>query len=282
MRTCTTLLIIFLSFYLFAQKTTNLCGEYKYIVPDNVSLTDAKNIAIERARLDAIAKEFGTSVSQTNLSSMHTQNGTTQTDFLSLGGTEVNGTWLGDKSSPEISINYEQNMLVVNAKVCGTAREITRAHTDLIIKILCNEIESERFKNNDRISIEFKTPIDGYLAIFLRDDYLDIVSCLLPYENENGKARKIKRNKKQQLLSTKDPLYPYKEETILVTNKDIEFNTIIIVFSEDEFSMPNTESGEYLPELSIEAFTKWLRRNRIKDEQMQVLEKNIEIRKTNN
>ena len=274
-----TLLLLFVAFTCYSQKTVNLCGEYRYVAPDNVSPADAKRTAIERARLDAMAKEFGTNVSQTNLSSMHINNGTTETDFLSMGGTEVKGDWLGDTQEPEIKIEYEQDALVVTAKVCGKAREIINADIELLVEVLCNGIESERFKNNDRLSVNFKTPVNGYLAVFLRDDYNDIVSCLLPYENENGKARMIKRNTTNVLLSTKDPIYPYQEETILVTSRDQEFNTLIFVFSEKEFSMPNTENGEYLPELSIEDFQKWLRRNKVKDSQMQTIEKAVEIRK---
>lgn len=273
------LLLLFIAFTCYSQKTVNVCGEYRYTAPDNVSPADAKRIAIERARLDAMAKEFGTNVSQTNLSTMHTNNGATTTDFLSMGGTEVKGDWLGDTQDPEIKIEYEQNALVVTAKVCGKAREIINANIELLIEVLCNGIESERFKNNDRLSVNFKTPVNGYLAVFLRDDYNDIVSCLLPYENENGKARMIKRNTTNVLLSTKDPIYPYHEETILVTSRDQEFNTLIFVFSEKEFSMPNTENGEYLPELSIEDFQKWLRKNRVKDNQMQTIERPVEIRK---
>ena len=107
---------------------------------------------------------------------------------------------------------------------------------------------------------------------------MGVVSCLLPYETENGKARYVKRGKLSVLLSTQDPLYPYKEETIMVTDKSIEYNTLIIMFSEHEFVMPNTENGEFLPELSISAFQKWLRNNRVKDGKMQVIEKHIEIR----
>ena len=273
------LLLLFTAFMCYSQKTVEVCGEYRYVAPDNESPADAKRIAIERARLDAMAKEFGTNVSQTNLSTMHATDGRTESDFLSIGGTEVKGDWLGDTKEPEIKIEYEQNSLVVTAQVCGKAREIKSADIELSVKVLCNDIESERFKNNDRLSVNFRTPVNGYLAVFLRDDYMDIVSCLLPYENENGKARKIKRNETNVLLSTKDPLYPYMEETILVTSREQEFNTLIFVFSEKEFSMPNTENGEYLPEISVEDFQKWLRKNRIKDEQMQTIEKPVEIRK---
>ena len=279
MRFGITVLFLFIVFACYSQKTVNICGEYRYVAPDNVSPADAKRIALERARLEAMAKEFGTNVSQTNLSTTHIKNGETETDFLSMGGTEVKGDWFGDTQEPEINISYEQNSLVVTAKVCGKAREIVSSAVDLSIKLFCNGIESERFKNNDRLSVEFRTPVDGYLAVFLRDDNMGIVSCLMPYETENGKARAMKRNKTSILLSTKDPLYPYREETILVTTQEQEFNTLVFVFSEKEFSMPNTENGEYLPELSIEDFQKWLRKNRINDETMQTIEKSIQINK---
>lgn len=261
-----------------AQKTVTICGEYRYIAPENVSPAEAKATATERARLEAMANEFGTNVSQTNLNTTRTNNGEAQNDFLSFGGTEVKGNWLGDTKEPEISVTYEQNQLVVTAKVCGKAREIVNASVNLSVKVLCNGVESERFKNNDKLSVVLKTPVHGYLAIFLRDDVNGIVACLLPYETENGKARKIKRNEFYTLLSTSDPLYPYREETILVTEREQEFNTLIFVFSENEFAMPNTENGEYLPELSIPDFQKWLRRNRMRDEKMQTLEKVIDIR----
>ncbi len=261
-----------------AQKAVTVCGEYRYVAPENVPLADAKTTAIERARLEAMANEFGTNISQTNLNTTHIDNGVVQNDFLSMGGTEVKGDWLGDTKEPEIVVAYEQNMLIVTAKVCGKARELVNAGVDLFVKVLCNGIESEQFKNNDQLSVVLKSPVNGYLAIFLRDDVTSTVACLLPYETENGKARKIKRNESYTFLSTKDPLYPYREETILVTSREQEFNTLIFVFSENEFAMPNTESGEYLPELSIPDFQKWLRKNRMKDERMQTVEKITDIR----
>ena len=100
----------------------------------------------------------------------------------------------------------------------------------------------------------------------------------MPYETENGKARSVALNANYTFLSTKDPLYPYREETILVTQKKSEFNTLLFVFSQNPFAMPITEQGEFLPELSVADFQKWLRKNRVKDEKMQVTEKVVEIR----
>lgn len=272
------LFLFFLSVHSFCQRVVNVCGDYKYIAPENVSPAEAKSIAVERARLTALANEFGTNVSQTNLTTTHITNGKTTSDIISLGETQVKGDWLGDIREPQVEVYYEQDRLVVFASVCGKARAIQNAEVELLISVLCNGIESERFYNNNRLSVDFKAPIDGYLSIFLRDDNVGIVSCLMPYETENGKARSIALNTNYTFLSTKDPMYPYREETILVTQKKSEFNTLLFVFSQNPFAMPITEQGEFLPELSVTDFQKWLRKNRVKDEKMQVVEKVVEIR----
>lgn len=273
------LLFLLISLYSLGQRVVNICGEYKYIVPENVSLAEAKAIAIERARLTAIANEFGTTVSQTNLATTHIENGTTRNDFLSLGETEVKGDWLGDTKEPEIRPVYENNQLVIYASVCGKVRELKTAEVELRMQIMSNGIETERFKNNDKVAIRFKSPVNGYVAIFVRDDNAGIVSCMLPYANENGKARVVKNSKEYIYLSTDDPIYPYQEETILVTNKKVEFNTFVLVFAEKEFAMPLSDMGEFVPELSIEHFQRWLRKNRINDKTMQTIEKTIQINK---
>lgn len=273
------LLFLLISLYSLGQRVVNICGEYKYIVPENVSLAEAKAIAIERARLTAIANEFGTTVSQTNLATTHIENGTTRNDFLSLGETEVKGDWLGDTKEPEIRPVYENNQLVIYASVCGKVRELKTAEVELRMQIMSNGIETERFKNNDKVAIRFKSPVNGYVAIFVRDDNAGIVACMLPYENENGKARVVKNSKEYIYLSTDDPIYPYQEETILVTNKKVEFNTFVLVFAETEFAMPLSDMGEFVPELSVESFQRWLRRNRMSDKTMQTIEKTIQINK---
>ena len=89
----------------------------------------------------------------------------------------------------------------------------------------------------------------------------------------------MKNSKEYIYLSTADPIYPYQEETILVTNKKIEFNTFVLVFAQNEFSMPLSEMGEFVPEISVENFQKWLRRNRMSDKTMQTIEKTIQINK---
>ena len=264
--------------YTYAQKIRNVSGEYTYYPPENISLEQAKTMVVERARINAIANEFGANVSQTNTVAISVQNGESETNFQSLGTTEVNGDWISDIKDPEIVVTYEGGMLVISAKVWGKVRERKRADFELSIQTLCNGIESDKFKNNDRFSVRFRSPVKGYFSIWLADDNMRQVYCLLPYENANGEAREIQSRKEYILLSTTDEQYPYREETILTTERDVEFNRLVFIFSTACFTMPLTEQGEYLPELSTTDFDKWLQRNRIKDENMYVIQKMIEIK----
>lgn len=96
-----------------AQKIKKVDAEYIYHAPENVSLEEAKRIALERVKLQAIADEFGTVVSQSNFTTVTNRNGQSDVDFLSLGGSEVKGEWIETIGEPEYAISYEQNMLVI-------------------------------------------------------------------------------------------------------------------------------------------------------------------------
>lgn len=273
------ILLMLFSWGVYGQKVVNGQGEYVYHAPENITLEQARQVAIERARLDAIAKAFGTDVSQTNMVTVSTKGESSETSFNSMGGTEVKGEWMADTKEPEISINYESGMLVVGVRVWGKIREKTKVDYELSVQILCNGMESEKFRNNDRLSVRFKSPVKGYLSIYLLDDNVHQAYCLLPYENEDGRARAIKNNETRILLSTEDPVYPYREETILTTERTIEYDRLVFVFSKNQFAMPLTDMGDYLPELSTMDFERWLQKNRIKDTEMTVLEKVVEIKK---
>lgn len=271
-------------FFLFAtniqaQRLATVCGEYCYQVPGEISLNRAKQIAIDKARNTAIANEFGQVVTQSTNTTIHSLGTQSSIQSDSYASTESKAIWLSDTKEPEVSIAYENGVMVITASVCGKAREIKTAEAELKMQVTCNGIESERFKNKEKVAIRFKSPVNGYASIFFRDDNAGIIYCMMPYENEDGTAREVKSNKEYIYLSTEDPIYPYQEETILVTDKTVEFDTFILVFSKKDFSIPASEIGEFVPELPVECFQKWLRKNRINDETMQTIEKTIQISK---
>lgn len=271
--------ITLFSLDLTAEKTRNVSATITFHPPENLTIEDAKRTAVERARIQAIADEFGTTVSQANFTNIVNDNGNSDIKFQSIGFSEVKGEWIADTKEPEFSISYEGSMLVVTVTVWGKIREKKKAEVDLSVKTLRNGNESETFKDSDRFSVEFQSPINGYLSIWLIDDKEQQSYCLVPYENENGVAREIKSRKPYILLSTKDTMYPYQEETILTASSDRETNRLIIIFSSNKFSIPLTESGEFVPELTASKFEKWLQKNRNKDENMIVTERILEITK---
>ena len=95
---------------LYAQKARKVCGEYIYYVPTNQSLEQAKNIALDRAKIKALADEFGTIVSQTNSTVLTNENGKTDNRFFSLSGSEVKGEWLENDGEPQYEILYEKKV----------------------------------------------------------------------------------------------------------------------------------------------------------------------------
>ena len=76
--------MLFLSVVVFAQRTEKVRAEYVYYPPENVSLEEAKRIALERAKIQAIANEFGMVVAQSNATLVSNRNGESSADFSSL------------------------------------------------------------------------------------------------------------------------------------------------------------------------------------------------------
>lgn len=105
------LMCITFSICCFSQQTKTVDGEYTYFVPENVDLGKAKQIALERAKIQLIANEFGTIVSQSNSTSIKNDNGKSEIDFISVGGSEVKGEWIETIDKPRFDISYEKDIL---------------------------------------------------------------------------------------------------------------------------------------------------------------------------
>ena len=279
--------LCFLCVGAFAQRTEKVRAEYIYHAPENISLEEAKRIALERAKIQAIADEFGTIVSQSNITMVSNRNGESSSDFFSLGGSEVKGEWIETIGKPEYEINYEQSMLVVKAMVSGRIREIVSAQIDLKAEVLCNgtDLKFARtdFKSGDDLYLYFQSPVNGYLAVYLLDEVSQMVYCLLPYKSSSEAVTPIEKDKPYTFFSAKhagDKGHLVDEYTMTCTNP-VERNTIYVVFSPNEFAKANSNNvDELLPqELSFEEFQKWLSKGRNWDNTMVVLNENITISK---
>ena len=269
----------------FSQKTQKVTASYTYYAPENVTLEEAKRTALDRAKTSAIADAFGTLVTQSNSTIMTNQNGQTDSRFLSLGGSEVKGEWIETTKEPEYNIRYEGDMLIVSVTVSGRIREITSAGIDIIAKLLRNgteeKFESNEFKNGDDMYLYFKSPVDGYLVVYLLDETTQEVYCLLPYKASGEGAYRIEHDKPYVLFSAKhEQTNPnIVDEYTLTCSRDVEYNDLYVIFSPDVFVKANSsDSEELLPkQLPNEAFQKWLIKHRKKDEQISILNKQVKI-----
>lgn len=277
------LLFLWSSMVCMAVPIKTICGEYTYIVPDNVSREDAKRTAAERARIDALATEYGTLVSQNNTTFVSNRNGESDVVFQSLGGSDVRGEWLGDSDEPtfRFSVDERTGETSVYARVCGKSREITRSEVPLQIRILRNgtqpNYESEAFRTNDDLYLSFLSPVDGYLDVFLLDDSKQVV-CMLPYQAQSDGAYTVAANRQYVFFSqAQAPLTerPLVDEYVMTCNAAQETNYLFCVFSTQPFSKPAMPNGV----LSLEDFTAWRARLLRHDPHAQVSLKTIIIRK---
>ena len=272
---------------ILAQRTEKVRAEYIYHAPENISLEEAKRIALDRAKIQAIADEFGTIVSQSNTTLVSNRNGESSSDFFSLGGSEVKGEWIETIGQPEYQINYEQGMLVVKAIVSGHIREIVSAQIDIKAEVLCNgtDLKFARtdFKSGDDLYLYFQSPVDGYLAVYLLDEVSPMVYCLLPYKSSSEAVTPIEHDKPYIFFSAKhagDKAHLVDEYT-MTCNSSVERNTIYIVFSPNKFAKANSNNVEELlpQELSFEEFQKWLIKTKNIDNKIAVIRTNIVIRR---
>ena len=287
-------IIVFLLITLpvFSQKIKTVEGEYMYHAPENVTIEQAKRTAVERAKIQALADEFGTIVSQSSTTSIANINGQSSTNVLVLSGSDVKGEWIEDLGEPKVQVNYEGDMLVVTAKVKGKAREILSAGVDFTSKILRNgkedKFESDDFKNGDDLYLAFQTPAKGYLAVYLVDAE-NRAYCLLPYRNMDD-IYQVNANKRYLFFSQEEAPaeeQPLVDEYALTCERQMEYNYIYVIFSRNQFTKANdAASNKQIDgyagaprELSYEDFQKWLGKCMKHDAEMNMKKIPITIKK---
>ena len=259
---------------LFAQKVKTVSAEYTFYVPETMSVEEAKRTALDRAKIQAIADEFGTIVSQSTSIVISTKNGESDSQFFAIGGSDVKGEWIETIGEPKYDIDgSDPRLLVVTCKVTGKAREIVSAKIDFIAKPLRNgtelKFESTEFRNGDYLYMFFQSPASGYLMIYLVDEPSELVYCILPYKKSDGTPKKIESDKEYILFSQKfsEPQERrFVDEYEMTCNKEKEYNDVYILFSEEPFSKM-LMSGEFDYKFPITSnlrdFQKWLSRARI-------------------
>lgn len=272
-----------------AQRTDKVSATYTYTATKTMPVSQAEQIALERAKIQAIAEKYGTLVSQSNTTYVRNNDGKSTIDFNSVSSSDVKGEWIETIGEPEFSNPiFEKDIYSVTVTVKGTIREIVSSQVDLDYAVLCNGFESRnertQFKNGDDMYLRFQSPVDGFLAVYLVDHNAGSVYCLLPYARSGMASQTIEHDKKYIFFSSQyaeDEVKNKVDEYNLTTSVEQERDDIVVLFSPNKFTKANSEqTDEMLPrELSLKAFDTWLGSVKRKDKDF--VEKRIvlEIRK---
>lgn len=285
-RKLTLFAILLFPLTLCAQRVQKVCGEYTYYAETNQSLNDAKRAALENAKIQALAQEFGTVISQSNAQKDTYANGEENSYFFSLSASEVKGEWLEDVGEPTYDVSFVQDMLVVKCKVCGKARELSNEAVDFTATVLRNGTEAKfadtNFRSGDDMFLLFRSPADGYVAAYLIDE-TPTAYCLLPYMGNATGQQPVKHDKEYIFFS---PAHVSKgtgtiDEYTLTCSNDIERNQIYVIFSPKPFTKAlDSQVNDGLPrQLNYKDFSKWLGTCRKRDTKMGVKVMHIEIKK---
>lgn len=269
---------------LWGQKIKTISGEYTYYADPNMSVKEATMAAIENARLQAIAREFGTLLTQNTQQQDMVTNDRESNFFMQLNSMEVKGEWIRDVDEPKTTSEIlSDGTLAIKAKVKIEARAISNAATDFDVKVLRNGTDlrfvNTNFKKDDELYLYLKTPVDGYVAVYLIDE-TPTAYCLLPYGNDDDGQQPVKRNKENVFFSP--DMAPECDRNMVdelkMTCSDelIELNQLYVIFSPNPFTKAiDNKGGELVSDelllpsqLSYKNFSKWLSKLRTRDPQM--------------
>lgn len=268
-----------------ASDIKTVTGESTFYGESSHSLNDCKRFALEQARIAALAKEFGTTISQ-DVYQRDMMSGATESNYFSmLNRTEVNGEWIADEGEPAYDVSHDaDNNFVVTCKVKGKARRLTNEAPEFIASVLRNGNEPRfadtRFREGDDLKLFFRAPVNGYLVVYLVDDKRNVYS-LLPYSNQSDGMVRTIRDRDYVFFDTAkaDKDFGEPDEIYITLDGDVERNQLYVLFSPNSFSraVDSSSSADLPRSLSYDAFTKWLTNVRKRDPKMGMKVMHLEL-----
>lgn len=264
----------------------NISGEYTFYGDSHHSPQQCKEAALQGAIAEALAREFGTVVSQSIMQQETLSGGSEATFFDALNVSEVKGEWISDTREPEYEFlpPAPDGSLIVRCKVWGKARPVSNRAVEFDSKVLRNGA-SERnadthFRSGDELALSFRTPVDGFVVVYLLSADRRVYR-LLPYMDYNEGAVKVNHDKDYTFFhaSSGEREHGTVDEMVLYTDMPVERNRIYVIFSPNRFDRPVDHfTAEGAPRsLSYEDFSRWLQKARLNDDRLNVRLTNIDI-----
>ena len=292
------LLFSFVAYSGFSQKEIATVGENLMRIEKNQTMLKAQEMALQQAKIDGIERVFGRVIINGN--STYLQNKSlnksieTKSSFAFFSDSFVKGEWVRNTSEPIFTFQTLNGEQWLKVKVAGIVREIESGPITFKLNTLnCEKATcvTEIFRNDQDFFVQFKSPENGYLALYLDDPNLGETSRILPYQDTRlyQGSVPIQRNKEYIFFSKKNDqlseIGAVDELNFkLPRGVDSEQYKLFILFSPDSFSTPLLEDkshlfldrsmlnrGILLPKSMPSAkFQEWLQKVRINKRKLQV------------
>lgn len=250
-----------------AQKPIRVKATETYRANKNETTADAERISLERAKIKALQEVFGENISESSSGIVSTQ--FDENFYSSYSNTSVKGEWIETIGEPVFEYSFDDRMPIVTCTVEGLVKEIQGIRAEyeaVVLKHSPNKkFASNDFSDGDEMFLYFKSPVSGFINVFLvcRDD--DNALCLLPYRESKEGSFKVNADTEYYLFSKEaapsgqDDLV---DEYILSSDRQREFDDIVVIFSPEEFNKVGLnvkkDDLEAIKETSIKKFNDWL------------------------
>lgn len=264
------ILLMASAFAVAIAKDVTLEGKYSFVLPASMSESEGRAIALERAMAQALADEFGTLISSEAWTDIVNDNSESDVYFRQLGNSLVKGEWIRTLSEPEYRKYVSpEGETVIEVFVKGKARALESAPIKLkaFVSLPNSKIESNRFNAGSRFILNFTTPVDGFLSIYIADEN-GMVTRLLPYAGEAVSSTPVVAMKEYLFFDSQEG---FEEQYTFETDKKKERNIVYVLFSRNDYVRPIDKSGnDGLRVLRHENFLEWLSESRLIDRSLQV------------
>lgn len=270
----------------FSQQLERSSGSANVLVENTMTKNEAREQAHELAIINAIENAFGTYVEQET--DITIQGGR---DYFSIiGATKVKGDWIETikktykEDTRSISTkNGIENEIWITCNITGKVRKSTNLKAAINYETLNTPDKRSRrrdYDSGENLYLYFKSPVDGYLSVFLEDE--DSVYRLLPDPSMTGKefsAVSVKADQEYILFSKDNEVNNFggkaRECELFTQPNQNEVNKLYLIFSEDRYVKPTLEPEKPLDykgqnyttpqSLRKKDFKKWLADNRARD-----------------
>lgn len=277
LRNVLTLVLLPIAFFMSA-KDVQVSGAYSFYLPSEMSESEGKETAVQNARIQALANEFGTSVSSEVWMDVREDNEVSSSSLWQLGGTFVKGEWIRDTKQPSIKKEISNGgETIITATVWGIARPITSAGADIDVFLSTPDagVSQKRFTHGSRFTLSLKSPIAGYVSVYLSDENGDVCR-LLPFAMDEVSSVRVNPMEQYEFFTSQHGI---EEQYMFQTFESKARNVIYVVFSPNQYIRPldSFYKERNLRILSRAKFLDWLARQKTADTSLTVITLPVEI-----